>query len=83
MGEKVPTLDLHGHTEEEALAALDQFLMKHSSGSSRQIRIMTGKGKGVLQKAVSAYLRQGGYPFQMEALPNGRKNEGVLIVFMN
>lgn len=83
MSAKIPTLDLHGFTEDEALAALDQFLMKNSQGPAPSIRVMTGKGKGVLQKAVAQYLRTAGYPSKLETLPNGQKNEGVLIVFMN
>jgi hypothetical protein len=44
---------------------------------------MTGKGLGILRKEVSAYLKLGGYHFEAETLPSGKKNEGVFIVFMN
>ncbi len=44
---------------------------------------MTGKGLGILRKEVSAYLKLGGYHFEVETLPSGQKNEGVFVVFMN
>ncbi len=69
-----PTLDLHGFTQDEALSAVDAFLMRHQSKT--RLRIVTGKGKGVLQKAVAQYLKTAGYPFDYE-----KGNTGVLLVF--
>jgi hypothetical protein len=41
---------------------------------------MTGKGKGVVQKEVIAYLKLGKYPWNFETNARREKNEGVLVV---
>ncbi len=45
-----------------------------------QVRIMTGKGKGVVQSAVMQYLKLGKFSWVYEKLPNGKMNEGVLVI---
>lgn len=79
-----PTLDLHGHLGEEVEAKLDRFLLmasrKASEGGPPVVRIMTGKGKGVVQSLVIEYLRQAKYTWRFEKSANGKPNEGVLLV---
>jgi DNA-nicking Smr family endonuclease len=65
-------LDLHGCRAEEIPDKVDRFLTDSQKAGLHRVRIMTGKGKGVVQKEVIAYLKLG----------NARreKNEGVLVV---
>lgn len=84
MKKKAPqlkTLDLHGFRQDEVYDAVDKFLMKNSR--QKQLRIMTGKGKGLVQKQVLQYLKQAGYPWVFEKMSNGSVNNGCLIVFVD
>ena len=78
-----PILDLHRFTTSEVPDAVDRFLVQSMRKGSKRVRIMTGKGTGQVKKAVMAYLKLGGYPFEAERMPNGAKNEGVLVVFLS
>lgn len=51
-------LDLRGMTAEEALAELDERLDACMASGLGRIRIIHGKGRGVLMKAVMDYLRK-------------------------
>jgi DNA-nicking Smr family endonuclease len=75
-----PTVDLHGHAVDEVFDIVDAFLRRHHSAP--RVRIMTGKGKGLVRRKVEDYLRLGGFPFEAERLADGRRNEGVLVVFL-
>tara|TARA_B100000749_G_scaffold280891_1_gene280248 strand:+ start:23628 stop:23765 length:138 start_codon:yes stop_codon:yes gene_type:complete len=44
---------------------------------------MPGKGTGAIKKELLRYLKLGGYPSQPETMDNGKKNPGVLIVFLD
>ena len=76
-------LDMHGYREEQVANAIDQFLRQAESKGLSQVRIMTGKGKGIVKKENLAYLKAAGYPWKYEKLSNGKDNEGVLIVFVD
>ena len=76
---QLKTLDLHGYKSDEVEAAIDKFLM--SLNNISRARIMTGKGKGVVQKIAIDYLKHAGYPWEYETLDNGKKNTGALIIF--
>lgn len=82
-GKNTPLLDLHGKNIEQALKLVDAFLHQHSHGNHHVIKIMTGKGSGKILGEVKKYLKQAGYPFRFESLPNGKQNKGVLDIFMN
>jgi dsDNA-specific endonuclease/ATPase MutS2 len=74
-------LDLHGCRAEDVIDRVDRFLVKANNLGLERIRIMTGKGKGIVQKTVIDYLKLGGFPWQFEK--NGKNvNEGVLVVFL-
>ncbi len=76
-----PTLDLHGATREEVYDLLDQFIMKHQNEA--RVRVMPGKGKGIVKDEVIRYLKQARYPWEFEKLANGTRNEGALVVFVD
>lgn len=78
-----PLLDLHGFKTGDVPDAVDRFLVQSMRKGLKRVRIMTGKGTGQVKKTVTDYLRLGGYPFEFEKLPNGARNEGVLIVFLD
>ncbi len=79
----LPLLDLHGFRLEDVDDAVDRFLVKSQAKSSARVRIMTGQGTGQVKKAVTAYLKRGGFPFSEEKKPDGSPNPGVLIVFLD
>jgi DNA-nicking Smr family endonuclease len=76
-------LDLHGFKSDEVEDAVDKFLVRVNELGLSRARIMTGKGTGTFQKIVKNYLKLGGYHFAFEKLPNGKDNEGVLVIFLD
>jgi DNA-nicking Smr family endonuclease len=78
--ESFPTLDLHGFKKDEVFDAVDRFIMKNQS--AKQVRIMPGKGEGIVRSELLRYLKLGGYPWKYEELPNGSQNTGSVIVFL-
>jgi DNA-nicking Smr family endonuclease len=75
-------LDLHGYKAEDVEDAIDQFLVKVSNSNLKRARIMTGKGTGKVQALTIKYLKLAGYPWAYEKLPNGKNNEGCLVIFL-
>ncbi|MGZ5278329.1 MAG: Smr/MutS family protein [Pseudobdellovibrionaceae bacterium] len=75
-------LDLHGYKADQVEAAIDRFLMQLSTSSLQKARIMTGKGTGTVQSIAVRYLKMAGYHWSFEKLPNGKNNEGCLVVFL-
>lgn len=75
-------LDLHGCRAEEVADRVDKFLVNAYNAKLNRIRIMTGKGKGIVQKEVIKYLKLGNYPWSYEKTGKGVTNEGVLIVHL-
>lgn len=51
-------LDLHGHTFEQAVDKLDQYLSDAILSHLSQVRINHGKGTGVLRRKVGAHLKK-------------------------
>lgn len=79
---QLPTIDLHGYTTDQVPDTVDRFLTQSMRKGASRVRIMTGKGSGKIKQAVIHYLKLGGFPFEEERLENGRRNEGVLVVFI-
>ncbi len=52
-----PTLDLRGHRAEEAITELHQFLDNAILLSEKEVRILHGKGYGILMQIISQELR--------------------------
>jgi DNA-nicking Smr family endonuclease len=75
-------LDLHGYKAEDVEAAIDKFLMEVSKSQLKRARIMTGKGTGTVKAIAIRYLKLAGYPWSYEKLPNGKPNEGCLVLFL-
>lgn len=78
-----PTLDLHGMNSSDAYDAIEEFIYKHSQKGTAKVKIMPGKGTGTIKSEVVKYLKQAGYAWHYETLPNGKQNTGVLIVPMD
>jgi DNA mismatch repair protein MutS2 len=51
-------LDLHSLTVEEALPALDRYLSDAFLEGHREVRIVHGKGSGILRQAVTRELKK-------------------------
>jgi hypothetical protein len=77
---KAPILDLHGFKTDEVFDAVEKFLLKHQN--AKQVRLMPGKGKGLVKAKAIEYLRLAGYHWSDERLDNGQPNEAVMIVYM-
>lgn len=75
------TLDLHAFREDDVFDAVEDFLNKNTNQS--EVRIMTGKGKGIVLKKVKEYLKLAGYPSRFEKQADGNMNTGVLIIKMD
>ncbi|MBC7741302.1 MAG: Smr/MutS family protein [Bdellovibrionaceae bacterium] len=75
-------LDLHGFKSDQVEDAIDAFLMKLSNSGLKRARIMTGKGTGTVQSITTKYLKLAGYHYAFEKLPNGKNNEGCLVIFL-
>ncbi|MEO0337264.1 MAG: Smr/MutS family protein, partial [Pseudomonadota bacterium] len=63
--------------------AIDAFLVRSTNSGKSRVRIMTGKGKGIVAAEAKRYLQAGGYPFQVEKMENGKTNDGVLVVILD
>jgi DNA-nicking Smr family endonuclease len=73
-------LDLHGCRTEEIPDKVDRFLIEASKNGLHRVRIMTGKGKGLVKKEVIAYLKLGNYTWKFETTAKREVNEGVMVV---
>lgn len=82
MGKKkdIPTLDLHGYKKDEVFDAVDRFIMKNKNAP--RVRIMPGKGAGIVRQEVERYLKLGGYPWSFDTNERGDKNSGAIIVHL-
>ena len=76
-------LDLHGYKSDQVEDAIDRFLMELSKSNLRKARIMTGKGTGTVKALAIKYLKMAGYSWSYEKLPNGKNNEGCLVIFLD
>lgn len=77
------TLDLHGLKEDEVFDKVDKFLSSPRVQKASKARIMSGKGKGIVQKKLIEYLKLGGYPWTFERDAQGRENQGVLVIHLD
>jgi DNA-nicking Smr family endonuclease len=71
-------IDLHGFFEREAIKAVSEFLKRAETKSFSRVRIITGKGKGVLQNGVRTWLGEKKYVFETAKITEG--GTGALIV---
>ncbi|MDD2214224.1 MAG: Smr/MutS family protein, partial [Oscillospiraceae bacterium] len=68
-----------GQTADEALVNLDQYLDDAVLASAASVRIVHGKGSGVLRKAVSDFLRKDRRIQSFQLAPYGEGDSGVTI----
>jgi DNA-nicking Smr family endonuclease len=73
-------IDLHGFFEREAIEAIETFLLTAEQKNMKRVRIVTGKGTGVLQKAVRMWLREQNYIFETAKITEG--GSGALVVLL-
>ena len=71
-------IDLHGFYELEAIETIGKFLLQSEQNNSQRVRIITGKGSGVLQKAVRSWLLENNYVFETAKITEG--GSGALVV---
>lgn len=79
----LPTLDLHGFSEQDALAELRRFLALHRGAKARWVRVITGRGReggGVLRVAVARWLKQSSAVASTGHAPPAEGGEGVTLV---
>lgn len=53
-----PTLDLHGFNKAQALLALEKFLDRSLLLGHSRLKIIHGRGKGILRSAIRDYLEE-------------------------
>ena len=75
-------LDLHGCQTADVVDRVDKFIYQAMQNGKSRVRIMTGKGTGLVKKTVITYLKQGNYPWHYEKLKTGKPNEGILVVIL-
>jgi len=56
LGSASPEIDLHGLTVDEALPRLDSFIHAAFQAGHYQVRVVHGKGSGILRREVGRYL---------------------------
>lgn len=71
-------LDLHGMSEAEALSAVKIFLQRAENSQYTKVRIITGKGRGILQNSVRQWLREERRFFETAKINEG--GSGALVV---
>jgi dsDNA-specific endonuclease/ATPase MutS2 len=77
VGACVRTLDLHGHTVEQALEALDAFLNDVLLEGSEQARVIHGRSGGRIRAAVHARLKE--IP-SVRSVRLDPRNDGVTVI---
>jgi DNA-nicking Smr family endonuclease len=68
-------LDLHRLTVEEAIPKIDEFLRDTYTAGLHYVRIIHGKGSGVLRQEVSRYLTN--HPLVKRYYPADRYHGGI------
>ncbi len=74
-----PEIDLRGMTADEALGVLDLFLDSAVMANLPSVRIIHGKGTGVLRKVVQEHLRHSRYVSEFRLGVYGEGEDGVTI----
>jgi DNA mismatch repair protein MutS2 len=73
-------LDLHGHTIDEALPKLNNYIYKSYMGNMAAVRINHGHGTGILRQAVQRELKGNSLVKSFRPGGYGEGGEGVTIV---
>ena len=74
------SIDIHGYTCDEAINLIEKYIDDAILANLSQIKIIHGKGMGILKKAVSDYLKKNPYVKNFRAGSFGEGDLGVTIV---
>ena len=73
-------VDLHGLYQKEALERVEEFIERSLEVDYKRIRIITGKGSGVLQKTIRTWLQEKNHFYETAKITEG--GSGALIVHL-
>lgn len=82
------TLDLHDHTSDEAITAVEHFLNRCQKNSLRMVCIIHGKGlyssgnKPVLKNLLNSFLRQHPMVLAFHSAKNNQGGTGAIVVLI-
>lgn len=79
----IEEIDLHGFTAEEALVTLELFLQQVYARRVTRVRIIHGKGNGILRAAVRRELAHNPLVRSVETGPHFHGDEGVTLADMD
>ncbi|MBR6330180.1 MAG: Smr/MutS family protein [Bacteroidales bacterium] len=77
-----PTLDLRGHRAEEALAELQHFLDDAQLLSEKELRILHGKGYGILKTLIRQQLQSMSEVQSFHSAPVDLGGDGITVVHL-
>src|SRR5579883_414789 len=75
----IPEIDLHGYSEADALITLELFLHHAITHRMPRIRIIHGKGNGILREAVRRELARNSHVRKVDVGPHYRGDDGVTL----
>ena len=75
----IPEIDLHGCTEDEALVTLELFLHHAFASRTPRVRVIHGKGNGILRAAVRSALARNPLVKAVDIGPHFRGDDGVTL----
>ena len=75
----IPEIDLHGFSERDALVTLELFLHHAYTQRTPRVRVIHGKGDGILRAAVRRALAQSPLVRAIDAGPHFRGDDGVTL----
>jgi DNA mismatch repair protein MutS2 len=75
----IPEIDLHGFSERDALVTLELFLHHAYTQRSPRVRVIHGKGDGVLRAAVRRALARSPLVRAIDTGPHFRGDDGVTL----
>lgn len=77
------TLDLRGHRADEAIDMLQHFLDDAQLLSEKELRILHGKGYGILKTVIRQYLLSRSEVHSFNSAPLNSGGDGVTVVHLN
>jgi DNA mismatch repair protein MutS2 len=75
----IPEIDLHGFSERDALVTLELFLHHAYTQRTPRVRVIHGKGDGILRAAVRRALARSPLVRAIDAGPHFRGDDGVTL----
>jgi DNA mismatch repair protein MutS2 len=75
----IPEIDLHGYTEQEALVTLELFLHHAFTTRTPRVRVIHGKGDGILRAAVRRELACNPMVRAIDIGPHFKGDDGVTL----